>query len=59
MFNRVKELSPLADLNPQITGMLINLEALKIQEIIEILEDEEELSDRIQEAINIIEEDQK
>merc|ERR1711935_507709 len=39
---------------PKITGMLIDLEVLRPQEIVEIMENEESLKDRIDEAIGII-----
>lgn len=57
MYNKVNELHPPADLIPKITGMLIDLEVLSIQEIIEILENSDLLAERMHEAIKIIEED--
>jgi hypothetical protein len=57
MYNKVNELSPPTDLIPKITGMLIDLEVLSIEEIIEILEKKELLAERMHEAIKIIEED--
>lgn len=57
MYNKVNELSPPTDLIPKITGMLIDLEVLSIEEIIEILEKKELLAERMNEAIKIIEED--
>merc|ERR1712224_219898 len=39
---------------PKITGMLIDLEVLRPQEIVEIMENEESLKDRIDEDIGII-----
>lgn len=39
---------------PKITGMLIDLEVLKVTEIVEIMENTEALKDRIDEAIGII-----
>merc|ERR1739848_103571 len=39
---------------PKITGMLIDLEVLRPQEIVEIMENEDSLKDRIDEAIGII-----
>jgi len=39
---------------PKITGMLIDLEVLKVSEIVEIMENTEALKDRIDEAIGII-----
>merc|ERR1712046_7223 len=39
---------------PKITGTLIDLEVLRPQEIVEIIENEESLKDRIDEAIGII-----
>lgn len=41
---------------PKITGMLIDLEVLKVSEIVEIMENTEALKDRIEEAIGIINE---
>lgn len=57
MYNKVNELSPPTDLIPKITGMLIDLEVLTIEEIIEILEKKDLLQERMNEAIKIIEED--
>jgi len=39
---------------PKITGMLIDLEVLKSIEILEIMENEEALKERIEEAMGII-----
>merc|ERR1712151_456677 len=39
---------------PKITGMLIDLEVLRANEIVEIMENQEALKDRIDEAIGII-----
>lgn len=39
---------------PKITGMLIDLEVLRASEIVEIMENQEALKDRIDEAIGII-----
>lgn len=41
---------------PKITGMLIDLEVLRAHEIVEIMENQEALKDRIDEAIGIINE---
>lgn len=41
---------------PKITGMLIDLEVLKVSEIVEIMENTDALKDRIEEAIGIINE---
>lgn len=41
---------------PKITGMLIDLEVLKVIEIVEIMENQDALKDRIDEAIGIINE---
>lgn len=57
MYNKVNELNPPTDLIPKITGMLIDLEVLSIEEIIEILEKKDLLAERMYEAIKIIEED--
>jgi hypothetical protein len=58
MYNRVLELKPPTELIPKITGMLIDLEVLSIQEIIEILENREILEERTAEARAIIEGDE-
>merc|ERR1719235_1283720 len=39
---------------PKITGMLIDLEVLRASEIVEIMENQEALKERIDEAIGII-----
>jgi len=56
MYNKIrgKAAEPLV---PKITGMLIDLDVLSIQEIIEILSDDAILQERINEARNIIEDD--
>lgn len=57
MYQKVAEHTKNQNLIPKITGMLIDLEVLTIQEIIEILEKRDILVERIDEAIKIIEED--
>lgn len=42
------------DLAPKITGMLIDFDVFEIQEIIEFLESEENLKDRVIEAEELI-----
>lgn len=44
------------ELIPKITGMLIDLEVLDLNDIIEILEKDEILVDRVKDAIAIIQE---
>lgn len=56
MYNQVKKYAP-QDQVPKITGMLIDLEVLDIQEIADILNDDKTLQERISEAMKIIEED--
>jgi polyadenylate-binding protein len=55
MYQRVNE-SGIAEneMVPKITGMLIDLEILEYEEIIEILENNESLKDRIAEAIEVM-----
>lgn len=57
MYQKVAEHTKNINLIPKITGMLIDLEVLSIEEIIEILENRAILAERIDEAIKIIEED--
>jgi Poly-adenylate binding protein, unique domain len=56
MFNKISGNAP-ESLVPKITGMLIDLEVLSIEEIIEILSDDSLLIERINEAKSIIEDD--
>ena len=44
-------------LTPKVTGMLIDLEVLTVDEIIETITNPKELADRIQEAVQLIEEE--
>ena len=55
MYQRVKSANPSDDLIPKITGMLIDLEVLNIEEILEIIENDESLKERIDEAIDVLE----
>ena len=55
MYGKVVDSGAPDNLVPKITGMLIDLEVLSIQEIIEILRDDELLTERINEAKEIIE----
>lgn len=57
MYNKVAEHTKNRSLIPKITGMLIDLEVLSIEEIIEILENRNILAERIEEAVKIIDED--
>jgi RNA recognition motif-containing protein len=66
MFDRISslknnEIEGLNDMNEnisKITGMLIDLEILEIEEIINILKNQDELIERIKEALDVINEDQ-
>ena len=55
MYQRVKSANPAEDLIPKITGMLIDLEVLALEEILEIIENDESLKERIDEAIDVLE----
>ena len=46
------------ELAPKITGMLIDLDVLEVGEIVELLEDEELLKERVQEAKDLIQSEQ-
>jgi uncharacterized membrane protein YheB (UPF0754 family) len=59
MFYRVQSVQSVnKDLVPKITGMLIDLEVLELDEVIEILSDDKVLEERINDAIAVIEEDE-
>ena len=52
LFPRIQNEAP--ELAPKITGMLIDLDVLEVGEIVELLEDEDLLRERIQEAKDLI-----
>lgn len=55
MFYRITQINKAPqDLIPKITGMLIDLEVLELADIIEILENDEILNDRVKDATAII-----
>ena len=54
MYLRVKKFNKDENLVPKITGMLIDLDVLDYDEIIEIIEHDEALKERIDEAIDVI-----
>jgi hypothetical protein len=54
MYLRVKKFNKDENLVPKITGMLIDLEVLDYDEIVDIIENDEALKDRIDEAIDVI-----
>jgi len=54
MYPLVEENVTIPEHVPKITGMLIDLEVLRANEIVEIMENQEALKDRIDEAIGII-----
>lgn len=56
VYNRVKKFVSDESLIPKITGMLIDIEVLEISEIIEIIESDKVLQDRIEEAVSVINE---
>ena len=56
MYQRIKTIFKKEDMIPKITGMLIDMEVLEFDEIMEIIEDEALLKERIDEAIEVIEE---
>ena len=59
MFYRVQSVPSVnKDLVPKITGMLIDLEVLELDEIIEILSIDKVLEERIKDAIEVIELDE-
>lgn len=56
MFNRVKDSKQATQTQiPKVTGMLIDLEILDYAEIIDILENDDALKERIKEALDILE----
>lgn len=56
MFYRVSQIPNDASIIPKITGMLIDLEVLELEDIIEILTDDSILQERVNDAIAIINE---
>jgi len=56
MYQRVRSLQKNEQLIPKITGMLIDTEVLEFDEILEIIEDDVALKERIAEAIEVINE---
>lgn len=54
MFYKIQRNYDNQDLIPKITGMLIDKDVLNLEEIVEILENEEILKERIEEAIEVI-----
>lgn len=57
MFSRVSQNKDLSETQvSRITGMLIDLEILDLSEIIQILRDDEVFVEKIQEALEILEE---
>ena len=56
MYNRVRSMQKNEQLIPKITGMLIDTEVLEFDEILEIIEDDTALKERIEEAIEVINE---
>lgn len=56
MYNRVKSFEKNEQLIPKITGMLIDTEVLEFEEILEIIENDKSLKERIEEAIEVINE---
>lgn len=56
MYQRVKQFNSDEKLVPKITGMLIDLDVLELDEILEIIELDDNLQERIAEAIEVINE---
>lgn len=56
MYNRVRSVQKNEQLIPKITGMLIDTDVLEFDEILEIIEDDNALKERIEEAIEVINE---
>lgn len=54
MFKRVKEKCTAQEMVPKITGMLIDFEVLTVPQMLEIIEDDAMLEERVQEAISIL-----
>lgn len=54
MYARVRSMQKDESLIPKITGMLIDTEVLEFEEILEIIEDDKALKERIDEAIEVI-----
>lgn len=56
MYSRVRSMQKDENLIPKITGMLIDTEVLEFDEILEIIENDQALRERIDEAIEVINE---
>ena len=54
LFPMVKELVDEPSLAPKVTGMLIDFDVFEIQEILDFIENEEELKERVKEAVELI-----
>lgn len=54
MYARVRSMTKDESLIPKITGMLIDMEVLEFEEILEIIENDNSLKERIDEAIEVI-----
>lgn len=54
MFRRVKSKCQIEEFVPKITGMLIDEEFLNLKEILDIIENDQELTERINEAMDIL-----
>lgn len=54
MFKRVKEKCSTQEMVPKITGMLIDFDVLTVPQMLEIIEDDAMLEERVQEAISIL-----
>jgi len=59
MYYRIQTMSNIEkDLLPKITGMLIDLDVLELTDIVEILENDEILQERVKDAIAVIQDDE-
>ena len=57
MFQKVKDIDGIdGDKVSKVTGMLIDTEILELDEIIDLLENEASLHERVQEALEVIDE---
>ena len=57
MFQKVKDIDGIdGDKVSKVTGMLIDTEILELDEIIDLLENEASLEERVQEALEVIDE---
>lgn len=59
LFPLVEKISTHEGLSPKITGMLIDFEVFEVSEILEFLENEDLLKERIKEAEELIESNSK